>query len=181
MLNYVTSNKDKITVAKKYLSPLGIDIKEIEMDLEEIQSESGEEIIKRKAKQAFSLLKKPLIVSDHFWRIPALNGFPGAYMKYMNSWLSPQDFLNLMAPYKDRRVFLDEYIYYIDGKNEKLFKEEIEGKVLDNAQGSNEAASRSIVSLRKDGKSIAECWEKGLDPVDNYIIWEKISNWLKNN
>ena len=88
---YVTSNKGKIQVAQKYLGQLGITVEGYHLDMEEIQSHSGEDIITRKAEQAFKAINKALIVSDHFWNIEALKGFPCAYMKYMNEWLKPQD------------------------------------------------------------------------------------------
>lgn len=146
--------------------------------MEEIQSHSGVEIIKRKARQAFLSIKKPLIVTDHFWNIEALRGFPGAYMKYMNEWLTPQDFLSLMQPYENRNVYLEEYLYYIDDKQQKLFYDSLKGKVLHDVKGTNEQASRSVISLREDGMSIAECWNKGIDPVEKYELWQEFGAWL---
>jgi len=177
-ITYVTSNKGKIAVAKRYLTPLGITVEGSHLEMEEIQSHLGEEVIRRKAMQAFQALKKPLIVSDHFWNFEALRGFPGAYMKYMNEWLTPQDFLNLMKPYQNRTVYLEEYLFYTDGTNEKLFYEPVKGRVLHEVYGAEKEASRAIVSLREDGMSIAQCIEKGINSVDEYEIWTKISEWL---
>jgi XTP/dITP diphosphohydrolase len=180
MIYYVTTNESKIQVAEKYLAILNIAVVGKPLDLEEIQSHSGEEIIKRKAHQAFEMFKHPLFVTDHIWHFPALKGFPGAYMKYMNEWLSPQDFLNLMKPYKDRTAILDEFLYYIDGEREQLFHEALTGTILPESKGKNEAASRAVISLRADGKSIAECWEESIDPTDAYPIWKQFADWYTN-
>lgn len=179
-LIYVTSNQEKIKVARRYLSPLGIQLESAHLDLEEIQSNSGEEIIKKKAAQAFTSLQKPLFVTDHFWNIPALNGFPGAYMKYMNQWLAPQDFLNLMQGHTDRKVFLEEYLYFTDGKNEKLFFQSVPGTVLTEVKGKKELASRAVISLREDHKSIAECWEQNIDRTEDYPLWTDFANWYSD-
>lgn len=179
MIYYVTSNKKKVLVAQRYLSKEGIEVVGKTLELEEIQSHSGDEIIKRKATQAFGAVNHPIIVSDHFWNIPALRGFPGAYMKYMNEWLTPDDFLNLMKPYSDRTVFLEEYLTYKDAKTEKTFFKKIQGEILHEIRGTNEQASRSIVTLRADKKSIAKCWQEGISPVDNYEIWSEFAKWYK--
>jgi XTP/dITP diphosphohydrolase len=178
-LTYVTSNQDKIKVAQRYLAPLGIHIENQHLDLEEIQSNSGEEIIKRKAKQAFHAIQKPLIVTDHFWNIPALQGFPGAYMKYINQWFTTQDFLNLMREHTNRTVFLEEHLFFTDGKIEKLFFQPIKGTILTQAKGSHKEPAHTVISLREDHKSIAECWEQGINSVDNYPIWTEFSIWYK--
>ncbi len=178
-LLYVTSNKEKIKLAQMYLSDQDIQIEAQHLDLEEIQSNSGEEIIKRKAEQAFSTLKKPLIVTDHFWNIKSLNGFPGAYMKYINQWFTPQDFLNLMRGHQDRTVFLEEHLYFTNGKTNKLFFQSIKGIILTEVKGEKKyEPAHKIISLRQDKKSIAECIEQGIPPRDDKTIWQELVTWL---
>lgn len=66
------------------------------------------------AEQAFKILGEPLIVNDAEWNIPALNGFPGPYVRYINEWLSPDDFIVLMSRHEDKKVFYKEVITHID-------------------------------------------------------------------
>lgn len=180
-LIYVTSNASKIFYAKRYLEPEGIEVIGQDLDMAEMQSHSGEDIIRHKAEQAFAAFQKPLIVSDHFWSISALKGFPGAYMKHVNKWLSPEDFVNLMKPYSDRTVYLEEHMCFIDKNQQKLFYGSIKGKVLDEIKGKKEQGFRSIISLRKDNKSIAECWNENVDAVDHSQIWKDLAEWIKKN
>lgn len=104
LFTFITTNAEKIKSAKHYLDPLNIPFSTQSLDLTEIQSSSIEEIAKFKAHQAFAILKKPVLVSDHGWAFHALNGFPGAYMKEVNKWFTPQDFLNLLKDKQDRSV-----------------------------------------------------------------------------
>lgn len=174
---YVTSSSSKIASAKRHLSPYGLDVEQKFLDMVEIQSHLGEEILKHKAEQAFDFLKQPLIVSDHFWYIPALRGFPGAYMKHVNEWFTPEDFLNLIQPYEDRSVFIEEFLCFTDGKEKKLFRQKINGTFLPERRG-KEDSFRSIISLRKDGKSIAECWEKNINSIDGaHPLWQQFAQW----
>lgn len=181
MISYVTSNKEKIEVAKKYLEPLGIEIVQNNFPLEEIQSERIEEITLYKAVQAYKHLQSPILVMDAGWYIPALHGFPGPYMKYINQWLKKDDLLNLIKPYKDRSILYKEVFIYKDSKKEKTFMGELKGNILQEAHGKSQNISWNLISLRSDNISIAESWEQGIDPVENYSLWSEIAKWLKEN
>lgn len=179
-LIFVTGNSTKYTFAQHKLDPFQIELVQRNLDLEEIQSDSIEKVAQHKAVQAYNELKKPLIVSDHGWFIPALNGFPGAYMKYVNEWFKPRDFLNLMEPYEDRRVILKQVICFTNGRETKLFVHEAEGKILRVSKGSGLTSSTKIISYSEDGKSISEVnSETGKSAVDDSVLWEELANWLK--
>lgn len=180
MLNYITSNKEKIITARRNLEPFGIFFKEHELELIEIQSESFVDIVTHKAKQAFEKLNTPLFVSDHGWSIPALNGFPGAYMKYMNKWLSSQDFLNLMQSHEDKTILKHEAICYIDDKQTKHFIAEIKGSFIEEIRGEGLPAMR-VVSLLPSGKTVAECTKEGINSYVENPIWKEFAIWLKEN
>lgn len=180
MLKYITSNKEKINTARRNLEPFGIFFQEHELDLTEIQSESFVDIAIYKAKQAFEKLHTPLFVSDHGWTIPALNGFPGAYMKYMNNWLSSEDFLNLMQPYKDKSIIKHEIVCYIDNRQIKLFIAEIKGYFINEIRGEGLSSMR-VVSLLPSGKTVAECIQEGINSHEETSHWHEFATWLKEN
>ncbi len=178
MLYYVTGNKNKIAIAQRYLSPLGISITPQALELEEIQSHDIEQIAIHKAKHAFGILQKPLFVNDHGWSFTALNGFPGAYMKYMNEWFTPEDFLHLMQGKENREAILTEVICYIDGHNLKTFSIQHKGEVLHEVQGKGLAAT-TVTTLSSDRQSIAKKLETNVTSVETYTIWEEFAQWYK--
>jgi non-canonical purine NTP pyrophosphatase (RdgB/HAM1 family) len=180
MLYYITSNKAKVRVAEKYLSPLDIAIQGEPLDLVELQSDDIAQIAIDKAKQAFSVIKQPLFVNDAGWYITALNGFPGPFMKYMNDWLTAQDILAMMAHHSNREVIFREVICYIDADQVKPFIGEVKGRVLSKDTVPSEVVSRSVFSLSSNQKSIAECWQEGVASVDNYAIWKDFANWYES-
>lgn len=179
MIYYVTGNENKIRAAKLYLSKFGLEIEGKSLKLIEEQTDSVKEVALSKARQAFKILKKPLIVSDTGWYIKSLGGFPGLFMKYMNEWLKTKDFIKLMQGKKDRLVIFKECLCYIDKNEFKVFIQEIEGKVLETAYDKGLPCDR-IISLSKNGKSIAEAREQGIEPIDNQPVWEEFWNWYKN-
>lgn len=77
-IEFITSNPQKFEEASHILSEW--ELEQVNMDLTEIQGNKYE-IVKAKAKEAFHILKRPLIVEDVSLSCPALGGLPGPYVK----------------------------------------------------------------------------------------------------
>jgi non-canonical purine NTP pyrophosphatase (RdgB/HAM1 family) len=180
MFKFATTNKEKITTARRHLDPLGIQFQEHPLELTELQSDSLIEIALHKAKQAYQQLKEPVVVSDHGWEIPALQGFPGPYMKYVNGWLSSEDFLALMTRHNDKRIIKKEVICYIDHKGATSFTITLTGKFLDAPRGEGLPSMR-VVTFLPNGMSAAQCLEQGIDLSDKYTLWEDFARWYHKN
>src|SRR5690606_16199988 len=101
----------------------------------EIQSTNPNAISVDKAEKAYRLVEKPLVVTDTFWRIPALNGFPGPYMKEVANWFTSEDFLSIMEKKENRQIFFSENITYKDDKTVKQFSQEYEGIIVTKPRG----------------------------------------------
>lgn len=181
-LTYITGNKHKFETAQRFLKLQGIEITQEELGIDEIQSDSIEEVAQDKAKKAYDLLKKPLFVSDSGWYVAALKGFPGPYMKYMNQWFSPEDFVNLWSKYQDREVVLRQALIYIDEDQIKTFIYDSPGIILNEIRGQTGIPSDRVISLSHTGLSIAEEKEgKGFSITGEEKLWEEFVNWLKAN
>lgn len=111
---FVTSNLGKV---KSLQSRLGdkVELNSIKIDLPEIQADSAMEVSIEKAKTAYSILKKPLIVQDSSFHINAFNGFPGIYIKYVHETLGINGILKLLKGVDDRSCYFEGAITYIDG------------------------------------------------------------------
>ncbi len=176
---YVTGNKFKISAAQHYLNGKGITILQESADTKEIQSEDIEEVALDKAKKAYEVIKKPLLVNDAGWIILALNGFPGPFMKFMNEWFSSEDFLALMKDKKDKTVILrDVYVYY-DGKKSKIFSYDYKGKMLNETKGEGRPSDR-VMSLSGNDESIAEEDKRTNETEDYNQFWEDFPTWLNS-
>lgn len=176
MLSFITSNQNKIFLAKTNLEPLGIALETKPFEIPEIQSDNDAEIATKKATDAFAVVQKPLFVSDDSWYITSLHGFPGAYMKYMNEWLTTDDFLRLIAPYDNREVILRQTLCFTDGKETKVFSQDNTGVFLHQPQGQG-LPILQIVSFTKDGASFAQCLEEKRNPIDNTTLWKALGTW----
>ena len=188
VIYFATTNKEKIQIAKTVCSEAKITVKPVSLDIHEIQGEDSEIIVRAKAKSAYEKLGMPVVVSDDTWDIRALNGFPGAYMKSINYWFKPEDFIRLMQGIRDRQVILHQYLAYTDGRITKVFKNDIKGQIIDEARGKNERSpNMTVIVLDSDnGKTIAEVLERGEKlVVERYRnspdAWHKFADWYKQN
>ena len=133
---FATTNERKVGEAKLACQKFGIEVRQVKLNIDEIQSGDPQKISREKAKTAYAQIKQPLVVTDTYWNIPALNGFPGGYMKEIAGWFSEEDFLNLMERKTDRRISFAESITYIDDGRTKEFSKEFWGVLTERPRGS---------------------------------------------
>lgn len=176
MLYFISSNKNKIARAELFLQPFTISFTAKDIDLIEIQSHSIEEIAIDKAKKAFEIIKEPLFVSDHGWSITALNGFPGAFMKYINEWFTPQDFLSLMKDKENREMIFTEYLCFTDGTTTKTFSETIKGHVLYEQKGKG-VSWMTVSSFSDKNISIAEAIKDTPSAINDSQTYKEFATW----
>lgn len=174
-------------IAQTVCSQAGISVEQATVEIDEIQSENAKVILEDKVRRAYAKLSKPVVVSDDSWNIPALNGFPGPYMKSINHWFTPQDFLRLMDGVTERTIILHQYLAYYDGKTMQTFTNDIRGHIIHEARGKNDRSpSMAVIVLDNDnGKTIAEVFEQGRDAiVERYIArrdaWHDFADWYKS-
>jgi non-canonical purine NTP pyrophosphatase (RdgB/HAM1 family) len=178
-LSYVSGNKSKFNNAALFMTPLGVELQQETLHLDEIQAEDSTEIAKEKVKQAFDILQKPLFVNDASWHIPALGGFPGPFMKYMVQWLTEDDILNLMRGKEDRTIILSDVIAYKDQGVEMIFTREVKGRLLDIPEGETEGPFIiRLISFTDDGRSLASVQPDGFTERE-IPLWQEFAEWVK--
>ncbi|MCX6728505.1 MAG: hypothetical protein NTV39_01930 [Candidatus Saccharibacteria bacterium] len=169
-----TSNDRKIREARAGCDHFDIKVNQLVIDIDEIQHHNPIEISKDKAKKAFEITGKPVVVTDTSWNIHALNGFPGGYMKDVAQWFSTGDFLNLVK--KDRRISFTETIVYQDSKESKVFSQDYLGKISKTPRGSG----NSIDQLAEfDGYTLGERHNQNSTSHDSKdYIWYQFAKWF---
>jgi len=175
IIHFVTGNDRKIGEARIACNPAGVEVIKSPLDISEIQSDDPQEISVHKAKEAFKLLKQPLVVTDTHFSIPALKGFPGAYMKYVVDWFRPEDFILLMSDKHDKTISFSENITYIDKSGIKKFSKQFFGKIVNEPRGTG----NSIENVAEfEGFTLGERREQGgfsHKPED--YVWSEFAKW----
>lgn len=128
---FVTSNGNKFREAK---SILHMNIKQLRIEIEEIQSLDVAEVVKDKAAKAYKSVKKPVIVEDTGLYITALNGFPGALIKWVLESIGNQGLCNMLKG-KNRGAYAETVICLYNGKSAITFKGRINGTITKTPAG----------------------------------------------
>lgn len=118
---FATGNKGKFSWLQHEVAIAGLSDVTVEMakmDLLELQSESLEEISLHKAKQAFEILKKPVLVMDGGFYIKELNGFPGPFARYMFDQMGPENIAKLASVLTDRSCYFKNVVTFIEGPDQ---------------------------------------------------------------
>jgi non-canonical purine NTP pyrophosphatase (RdgB/HAM1 family) len=173
-----TGNEYKAKYFKNALAEFDIPTEQLDLPVEEIQGEDHEKIAVHKAKQAFKLAGRPVVVDDKFWNITALHGFPGAYMHDVTRWFKAEDFLALMTDKKDRSVSITDTLVYYDGKKTKVFNRVRWGVIVDAPRGDHGMTITQVVELESSGKTMSEQQGEGIptfNPKEN--VWNDFAKW----
>ncbi len=159
-------------------APAAINLQQTKLAIHEIQAETGELVARDKAAKAFAILNKPVVVSDDSWMIPGLNNFPGPYMKSMNDWFTPQDWLRLTSSLTDRRIILRQIVVYQDADGQQLFILDIPGILLHETRGVSAYAHATITSFDNGTTSNAEHHQEGKSAAEKLRSpWHDFAAW----
>ena len=129
-ITFVTSNTNKFLVLKEKLKGVDICLQHSKINLIEPQLSTVQDVAKSKAKQAFDLLRTPVIVNDSGLTIPALKNFPGPYTKYISETIGNEGLMDLMKKQSDRTAYLEQTFCYVDSMQVKCFSDKVPGHIL---------------------------------------------------
>lgn len=130
-LYFVSNNLHKYSEIKSMSNDkiIGLDLKFCKQDIIEIQNEKIEKIAIEKAKSAYNIVKKPIIIEDDGLFIKSLNGFPGQYSKFILKSIGNIGIIRLLKGSSDRSAYFKSIFVYNDGIIIKVFYGKIIGKI----------------------------------------------------
>jgi XTP/dITP diphosphohydrolase len=175
---FITGNARKFRDFELACKEFDVKAEQLKLPVDEIQGHDAETIAVHKAKEAYRLAGRPVVVNDAYWNILALRGFPGAYMAYMVGWLKAEDWLALMRGKQDRTIGCTDTLVYYDGKRSKAFSRDIWGKIAEEARGEGVSLDQVVV-IDGQTRTIAEVENAdGTSSVDiKNSIWYDFAKW----
>ena len=187
VIYFVTSNSQKFTSLKNLLSPLGIDLRQLEYDFDEGRDLDIRKIAEAKlvqAKRAFP--GKKSIVDDRGFFIPALKGFPGPFVKLVLDSFSHEGIAKLMQGELDRRAIFSFAAGYFDGEKDHIFVANEEGFITDQPRGDNLHGWTELLYVYGHpsfpGRSLAELsddeWQEYLAAIEDVDVFAKVRDYL---
>jgi S-adenosylmethionine:tRNA ribosyltransferase-isomerase len=128
---FVTGNAGKFATAREHLAPVGVELEQVVLDLDEIQSSSVQEVALHKAQHAFRALRRPVIVEDSGFYIDELNCFPGPSVKFVIKALGAEGIARLADQTTTRRCHFQGVLVYIDAHGvPRIFADEGDGGTI---------------------------------------------------
>ena len=130
-ITFVTGNAGKFATAREHLASLGVELEQVALDLDEIQSSSVQEVALHKAQQAFRALRRPVIVEDSGFYIDELNGYPGPSVKFVIKGLGAEGIARLADQTATRKCHFQGVLVYIDAHGvPRIFADEGDGGTI---------------------------------------------------
>ena len=134
-INFVTSNKNKVSEFKQILEP-EIKVNHIEIPYPEMRSDDNEEIAQQSAEMLANKLKKKVVVEDSGLFIKSLNGFPGTCSAYIHKRIGLNGILKLMEGEKDRECIYKSAVAYCNPRKKPMsFVGEERGTIAESITG----------------------------------------------
>lgn len=164
-LTFLTGNAGKMALAQSVIPTYGITLRQADIDLPEIQSLDVAEVARHAISAGYQTMQCPVFKSDAGYYVEALNGFPGALVKFINQSLTANQLINLMHGQENRRVWIRECLSYKAeaGQEIQLFTHQYEATFLTEACNCpSTTAINQVIAINALGKPIAACTREEL-------------------
>lgn len=130
---FVTGNLNKVAYLKRTLD---IELEHHHLDLDEIQSADPKVVAEHKARQAYELLRQPVLIEDTSAGFTALGGLPGPFMKYfIDLENGPEILCRMLDGFEDRSASATGVYAYFDGTELAIFAGLLHGNVAEHPRG----------------------------------------------
>jgi XTP/dITP diphosphohydrolase len=187
---FVTSNIKKFTSLNNKLSSLNLRLERLEYDFDEGRELSIKQVAKNKLAQAKKAFPgKRLIVDDRGFFIPALNGFPGPFVKLLLESFSYNGLIKLMKDENDRRAVFSYAVAYYDGKKDTVLVADETGFITNSPKGNNLHGWTELLYIYGypsfPDRSLAELsdseWEKYLEDIEDIDPFALLDKYLSRH
>jgi len=150
---FVTSNKGKV---EEISTMLGMQLENTNLELDEIQDINIANVAIHKAKQAYGILQKPLIVDDTGIEIVDWNGFPGPLLAHIVKSGGMPLMLSMMKGAAKRDAVFKTVIAYHTGAEVLTYEGALEGSIAGEIKGKRGFGIDAIFIPRGQNQTYAE-------------------------
>lgn len=133
-ITFITGNQNKADYLARYL---GFPVRHQKIDLDEIQSLDLKKIVDHKARQAYDVVKAPVLVEDVALEFSALGRFPGTFIKFLVDEVPFETICRMLDGLLSRDAVAKCVFAYYDGGEMKLFEGSLNGVIAENPSGEN--------------------------------------------
>lgn len=177
-LTYITGNPGKARLLSLYLD---FPVVHRSIDLMEIQSLDGAEIIAYKAREAYQQVGSPVLVEDTSLRFLALGKLPGPLIKWFLAELGTEGLCRLLDGFSDRSAVAEVQVGLYDGQTFQAFSGTRTGSIAHAPRGSNGFGWDAIFIPTGHEKTWAEMTDEEARATSmRRIALKKLETYLKS-
>ncbi|MDX1535729.1 MAG: non-canonical purine NTP pyrophosphatase [Candidatus Spechtbacterales bacterium] len=132
MLHFITGNTKKFKEVEAMLKGI-VELKQLDIDLPEIQDDDPKNIVKEKLIAAKEHHEGKFIVDDASLGFECLNGLPGPLIKWFLEAMGPEGLYDITKNFDNHNATARTTIGYFDGEEIYYFEGEVEGKIVEKA------------------------------------------------
>jgi len=147
---FITGNMHKLEQLEKFL---GVKVGHRKLDIDELQSAVPEEVLEHKARAAFEILKKPVLVDDVSMSFHAWGDLPGTFVKFFVEGPGLEKMTRMLDGFDDRGATAKVSYGYFDGDELTIIGGEITGTIAQHPCESVTGFGYDSIFIR-DGDSI---------------------------
>ncbi|MBP7857800.1 MAG: non-canonical purine NTP pyrophosphatase [Candidatus Saccharimonadales bacterium] len=159
-VTFISGNAHKAAYLQRQL---GIPVAHNAVALDEIQSLDLQEIVAHKLKEAFSVVKSPVLAEDVSLGFYALGGLPGPYIKWFIENAGTAACCKMLGGFPDRSALITCMYGYYDGTEMQFFASEMKGTISEKPRGNNGFGFDSIFIMDGFSKTRAELPQKDIE------------------
>jgi len=114
MIYFATANRGKYETVSAVLAEAGVEAERVDLELAEPRSTDVAAVASAKVLEAWEKLRRPCICVDSGFFIPALGGFPAAYVNFVLGTIGTAGIMRLLEG-KPRACEFRNGLAYFDG------------------------------------------------------------------
>lgn len=131
---FITGNQHKADYLAKWL---GTPLVHQKVDLPEIQSLDLREVVEDKARRAYDIVKKPVLVEDVALHFDVFGRLPGTFIKWYIEELGNERVCRLLDGQPSRNATASICYCLFDGRSGRFFDAAMSGRIADHPRGTN--------------------------------------------
>lgn len=150
---FITGNQHK---ADYMARQLGFTLEHTALNLDEIQSTDMHDIVSHKLRQAYALIRQPVLVEDTSLSFAALGELPGPFIKWFLEHAGAEACCRMLDGFADRSAIIRCTFGYSDGKIFQYFDSTMHGSISMTPKGKNGFGFDQIFIMHGDTRTRAE-------------------------
>lgn len=180
-ITFITWNSWKFQEAKFVLWD-NIELKQVDIDLPEIQTTSVKEVIEAKLKEWCKKLNSPFVVEDTGLEFEAWNSLPWALIKFFIKSVWVEWIIQMLKTFENKKAKVVCYVWYFDWDKTMFFCWEVEWSISSEVLWESWFAFDTIFIPKGESRTFAQMSKEEKNEVSHRkLAFEKLKEYLNKS